>query len=104
MPGFVICLVICSLYRAASGTSSEASNSSNEMSHNSAFSNNDSTVIAASQMKPRGLGGSGNKPEILAMANPVNSLEQAQAEWKMVENIQTGRSDCSNSQPHQARN
>ena len=94
----------CSLYRAASGTSSEASNSSNEMSHNSAFSNNDSTVIAASQMKPRGLGGSGNKPEILAMANPVNSLEQAQAEWKMVENIQTGRSDYSNSQPHQARN
>ena len=42
-------------------------------------------------MKPRGLGGSGNKPEILAMANHVNSLEQAQAEWKMVENIQTGK-------------
>ncbi len=61
------------------------------MSHNSAFSNHDSAVIAASQMKPRGLGGSGNKPEILAMANHVNSLEQAQAEWKMVENIQTGK-------------
>lgn len=76
--------------RASSGTSSEVSNSSNETSHNSALSNHDSAVIAASQMKPRGLGGSGNKPEILAMANHVNSLEQAQAEWKMVENIQTG--------------
>ncbi|XP_028391806.1 ELMO domain-containing protein 3-like [Dendronephthya gigantea] len=79
--------------RASSGTSSEASNSSNETGHNTAISNHDSAVIAASQMKPRGLGGSGNKPEILAMANHVNSLEQAQAEWKMVENIQTGGSE-----------
>lgn len=77
------------LINRALSTSSEVSNTSNEMCHNSALSSHDSTVIAASQMKPRGLGGS--KPEILAMVNHVNSLEQAQAEWKMVENIQTGR-------------
>ena len=79
------------MFRAESGTSSEASNSSNEIGTNSVLSSHDSAVIAASQMKPRGLGGSGNRPEILAMTNNVNSLEQAQAEWKMVENIQTGR-------------
>ena len=79
--------------RAPSGTSTDTSNSSNETSHNSALSHHDSAVIAASQMKPRGLGGSGSKPKILAMASHVNSLEQAQAEWKMVENIQTGEGE-----------
>lgn len=66
--------------RSPSETSGEASNGSFAISENSSVFNHDMAITAEN----------GNKHEILAIVNPVNSLEQAQAEWKMVKNIQTG--------------
>lgn len=79
--------------RAPSGSSSEASNNSSEAGPSVAVADQDLAVMAAIQMKPRGLGGSG-KPHLPNVGGHVNSLEQAQAEWKLVENLQKGEGEA----------
>ena len=54
----------------------------------------DSAARAAVHMKPPDLGGLG-KPSLPTIAGHVNSLEQAQAEWKLVESLQKGIVCCS---------
>ena len=77
------------LCRAPSRSSSEGSNSSSEACTSVTVEDQDSAFRAAIHMKPRGLGGSG-KPHLPNIGGHVNSLEQAQAEWKLVENLQKG--------------